>query len=89
MNTEHFVTDVLDLLTSHYTTLEGAPVQGQSVSYLLTQMRGGRIGAHTKSGRRWRGFQSLSSFQYLCEQNGFKSVIAKNERGQRATVITL
>lgn len=89
MNTEHFVTDVLDLLTSTYYTLEGTPIQGQAVSYLLTQMRGGRIGAHTKSGRRWRGFQSLSSFQYECEKLGFKAVSGKNSRGQKAIVITL
>lgn len=89
MNTEHFVTDVLELLNSTYTTLDGAVIQGQCVSGLLEDMRGGRMGARTKSGRRWRGFQSLSSFQYLCEQQGFKAVIAKNGRGQKAIVITL
>lgn len=85
---DRFVDDVLSCLTSVYQTPDKTETfQGQSVSYLLSQMR--------DYDKRWRGLGSLGDFEGLLERTGF--VIRRGQmistgsgrRGPPARVVTL
>lgn len=73
---EKFQNDILDLLTSTY-TYDGKEIQGQAQSYLCDEMRS-------------RGWKNIGSdFESFCSLAGFDIVVARNNRGQKARVVTL
>jgi hypothetical protein len=79
--TNRFIDDVLSLLRGTYTLANGTTVQGQAVSFVLSEMR--------DYGKRWRGLGSLGDFEYLLEQHGFRIVKGQNSRGNHARVVTV
>ena len=77
-----FQDDVLSFLYDTYYD-DGKPVQGQSVSYVLGEMRS-KLG-----GRGWRGIGTLHDFEILLEAADFVILPLRNNRNQKARVITL
>jgi len=76
-----FVDDVLSELTGSYTTETGEKIQGQAISYLLSEMR--------DYDKKWKNLGSLGDFECLLEEHGFKIVSGRNARSNRARVVTV
>jgi len=80
---ESFQNDVLDFLYDNYHDEDGKNYQGQSVSFVLTQLRTQR------GGRGWKGIGVLNDFETLLEVADFKVLPLRNSRNQKARVVTL